>query len=264
MESNSIDNKEKVNSKLKLYIPIILYFLIMFLFGVVFIILMIYITSKIYDANTHECLKGIYTADYEYIKGTKEYKAYYCGYAIGESVIYILLFILFIYFFKDNLIEDFNKIKGNGKLLIYSSICAILFLISSFLVSYIVSKFSDDSENQRLIVEMIKSDGGIFMAISVIVFAPLVEELVFRKFIFLKTKNLNIIMRYLISVITFALIHVLSSDMNDIKDWLIKTIPYLVSALLFAIIYHKGNENVFASLPSHILNNIFAVILVLI
>jgi len=265
MESNSIDNKEKVNSKLKLYIPIILYFLIMFLFGVVFIILMIYITSKIYDANTHECLKGIYTADYEYIKGTKEYKAYYCGYALGQALIYLLLFLIFIFSFKEYLIEDFKKLKERKLYFtIYIIISIILFLIASTIASNIVSKYTDDSENQKLIEAMLDSSGMIPMAISVIIFAPLVEELVFRKFIFLVTKNLHIVMSYVISVLTFTLIHVLSSDMSNMKDWLLKCIPYLVSSISFAVIYHKSDKNIYTSLSCHIFNNLIATIFAII
>ncbi|MDY0276951.1 MAG: type II CAAX endopeptidase family protein, partial [Acholeplasma sp.] len=90
------------------------------------------------------------------------------------------------------------------------------------------------SANQESILTQLYSNGGFLVAISVVIFAPLVEELVFRKSIFGLIKNDKTAI--IASALLFGLIHLTTEIMalftgadlfNNFANLIVTGIPYI-------------------------------------
>ncbi|MCR5349554.1 MAG: CPBP family intramembrane metalloprotease [Acholeplasmatales bacterium] len=259
---NNIDNKQNKNRKLNIYLTLIFYAAIMLFVGAIIIYISVFLASNINDLDNEFMLKAV-TDESTLIKGTKEYDVFYTTYAIGQGFTYLLLFIVCIIFMRSFLKEDFEKTKEKYLFyIIYIIVSIAVFLLTTILVSTIVGKFVGDSENQALVERLIESDGKFAMIIATVIFAPICEELVFRKAVFELTKKFHKVVPYVISISTFTLIHMVSSDISNFGDWVLMAIPYFVSASLFCVIYDMSKQNIYTSISAHVANNLLAAILI--
>ena len=165
---------------------------------------------------------------------------------------------------RNHLVNDFKEIKEKP---IYFTVLAIISVILfygiSILVSYCIDKLVGVSNNQSLIEGMILNGGAIPVFFAVVIFAPIVEELIYRKAIFHFFKNKHIIVSYIVSSVIFALPHMISTPIENITDWLLMCIPYLVSAILLCLIYHLSKKNIYVVWIVHMINNLVTFILIL-
>lgn len=172
---------------------------------------------------------------------------------------FITVGISMIFYLK----KDFLDFKQNyKKLIIYTAISTVLFMGISYLVEFLVGLAVNNSQNQNLIVIIMQNGGAVPMVICTVLFAPIVEELIYRKVIFEYGKKIHIAFAYAASIILFTLPHMLTTNSN-IGIWLLQAIPYITSAGLFALIYHKSNYNIYVTIFIHMVNNLIAVLLVL-
>ena len=100
------------------------------------------------------------------------------------------------------------------------------------------------------------------MTISTVIYAPFVEELLFRKCIRKIIKGndkYTKIIYILISSIIFGLLHVITLDasFNDI----LMGIPYMVVGLSLGYIYIKTDDNLFGTMQFHLMHNTILLIL---
>ena len=97
------------------------------------------------------------------------------------------------------------------------------------------------------------------MLFSTVIYAPLTEELTFRKSIkdAISSKWFYVIT----SGLVFGLLHII----GYIKDWtdLIFLIPYSALGIAFALLYHK-TDNIYCPMTMHMMHNLIAVITYLI
>ena len=121
-----------------------------------------------------------------------------------------------------------------------------------------------NSENQSVIELMLKSENGWMIVIMTVLMAPVIEEFVYRYVIFRYTKRVHVALSYALSTILFTLPHMISTNISSVGVgiWLLQCIPYAASGLLFAVVYHKSNYNIYSSIAAHILNNLVAVIII--
>ena len=114
------------------------------------------------------------------------------------------------------------------------------------------------SENEDTIRQLIKTM-PIYISFSTIIYAPFVEELIYRKCFrgLISNKYLFVIL----SGLVFGLMHVISGNQN-IND-ILMGIPYIIIGLDFAYIYYKTN-NIFATMQFHFLHNLLLFIIQLI
>jgi membrane protease YdiL (CAAX protease family) len=122
-------------------------------------------------------------------------------------------------------------------------------LVSSYIISSIGLK---ENANQEANIELLRSF-PLIEALSAIVFAPIVEELVFRKGF---KKALN--NKHLFAIATgllFGLVHVTSS-IQTASDliMLIYLIPYSSLGIAFGYLYYE-TDNIYSSLFVHSLHN---------
>lgn len=241
----------------------ILSYLVVFIIGASFITMLI--ASFVANSNGVD-YNGLITAitseNYmELAEDMKRYSAITQG--LANCIAYFVTMILTILFLRKDLYEDFLKLKEKKLYyLVYSLLAIVIFLGITVGLEQIIRNFAPSSENQTVIEFIMQNGGMVPMIIATVIFAPILEELIYRKSIFSILKNYSIPAAYILSIVAFTLPHVITSDYSDMSQWILITIPYFVSALLLAIIYHKSNYNIYVTIAVHIINNLIAVILI--
>ncbi len=148
--------------------------------------------------------------------------------------------------FKDNIKESFIQV-ANWLAWIY-----ILNFLSNVAITFLLG--IESSENQSLIVESMQGNVLITM-FSIIVFAPIVEELVFRASIFSLFYKKNKTLAVILGSSIFGLMHVLVSIFSQNYVDLVYFIPYALMGYCICQCYIKSN-NFIAPFLLHFINNI--------
>lgn len=170
---------------------------------------------------------------------------------------YLVLILITIALFGKELMSDlkqlnnpFSFIKGVaiGWLLLW--VCSI---VSSF-VLITITQSEESSQNQQFI-ELLMQVHPIFMTVTTVIFAPIVEEVVFRLTIM---KNLvhQPWIGIVISSFIFGMIHVISAG-----DF-IYSLPYIAMGFALGYTYHK-HQNIWYSIGVHIFQNFFSTVILL-
>lgn len=174
----------------------------------------------------------------------------------------IFMGIMFFIYRKD-IIKDFKGfITNKGKWFFKYLLLFIGSVLIMGVLNLILSKITnmETSENEELVRKLIKSI-PIYMTFSTVIYAPFVEELLFRKAIrkIVKGNDQYAKITYiLISAIIFGLIHVLTLDASFYD--LLMGIPYMVVGLSLGYIYYE-TDNVFGSMQFHLMHNTILLIL---
>jgi membrane protease YdiL (CAAX protease family) len=185
--------------------------------------------------------------------------------AYGNLISYVLSFVLVVLFLRKYLVEDFSKIKENPtKFIAYSVSAGIIFIFLSLVIDIAFSYIVDPSQNQNNIEMIMENGGAIPMILAVVFFAPIVEELIYRKAIFKLNENGSKVKSYVISIVFFTLPHMLSTDISNIFTWFLQCIPYAACGFMLCYIYEKSNYNIYAVIVVHMMNNILAAALMFI
>ncbi|CAM3452644.1 CPBP family intramembrane glutamic endopeptidase [Pseudostreptobacillus hongkongensis] len=157
----------------------------------------------------------------------------------------IYAFILILKFRKKgDKIFDLKKIN-----LIQIVIVIFIGIMLSLFSHYYTEFFNVTAKNQQTIEEMAKNSNIIALILTLVISAPLIEELVFRKILFNVTKNK--VIGLIISSLLFALLH----DFSDPKSIFI----YFVMGLTFGGVYYKTGS-IELSMLVHFVNNLIAAI----
>ena len=244
-------------------VAILSYLLFMFIIGAFLLYAFsLYYSSKNDYVNYDDLIKYMNDPLYE-VKNVEEYKKVSSlVYGFSNLISYGFAFLFVVFYLRDELKNSFIGLKENKWLFIYIPISSILFCGLAYLVDYLVGLGVTSSNNQKLIETIMKGPGLVPMIISTIIFAPIIEELIYRHVIFHYTKRYSIVLSYVISIILFTLPHLLTSSMSNFGIWLLQCIPYMFSGALLCLIYHKSKFNIYASISAHMLNNVLALILV--
>lgn len=250
---------QKLKGPNKLY-AVIVYLLLWALLGTLVIYLTLIITSNIYGVELGRISNYYFTKKIELTEN--EIKAYYTGLGIGNAITYLFMAIGVVFYLRDEFVLDFLKIKNNKK---FYSIFIPLTTIGFCIILFCITKWwpSAKSNNQETTELILKYDGFIPMILATMFLAPIAEECIYRKCIFHFLRAFPIYIAYIVSSLIFAMVHMLSST-GDFKNWILMFIPYLISGVLLAAIYHSSKKNIYASIIAHMANNIMAVILLFI
>ena len=162
---------------------------------------------------------------------------------------YIAIVIVFLIIYHKQLKEKIKKLTKKD--IIYIIGASIIVIVVNEITSRIFISAGVDMPNQESVIEAYQNS-KVLMGISVVLFAPFIEEMVFRYSFstFIKNDTLFVI----ISSLVFGILHGVG----------IVTILYVGLGVLLAMIYLHTNKNVIASTIAHILNNAFAIITMLI
>ena len=154
---------------------------------------------------------------------------------------FIVMFILY----NRKLKEKIKKITKKDIIIII--VGTITLIAANELISRLLINANAEMQNQEMIVEAFKNN-RVIMFLSVVLFAPFIEEMVFRYSFSTFIKNDYVFI--IISSLVFGLMHSAG----------IAIIVYFVLGVCLSLIYLKTNKNIIASIIAHVLNNAFAVL----
>ncbi|MDS9473174.1 CPBP family intramembrane glutamic endopeptidase [Sporosarcina pasteurii] len=163
----------------------------------------------------------------------------------------IVFYLLF--FRKKNFFKIFDgKPASIGMTIVWGIISFFLALFGQMLAGIIemtLFGIEPGSDNTALLSDIAKVSPIII--ISMVIFAPLLEELIFRRVLFggLYQKT-NFIIAAIISALVFAVVH------NELEHTLI----YMAPALVFSFVYYK-TKRLLAPIIGHFMMNGFVVII---
>lgn len=185
---------------------------------------------------------------------------------IGNFIIYVVLLVGIIIISFNSLKLDYEKTLQSKKIISTAliGIAMILFfnLIGNLIVTILSGLFNErtlTSVNQATIVSMFGSKYSYLIILNIVLFGPIVEELIFRKGMFGLFKNKKAAL--IISSLLFASTHLVMED--SLKAAIINFIPYFTPGLIFGYLYLDNNENIIIPTLTHILWNLISTVVIL-
>lgn len=176
-------------------------------------------------------------------------------YLLGYEFIFILILFLI---YRKTYINDFKEyVKGFKKnvndYFKYWSIAFGLMIVSNLII--VLTFPSSVATNQEAVNSIFKV-APIYIVISAILFAPFIEETIFR----LSLRNIfkNDKLFIVLSGLIFGGLHVIGSYGNLVD--LIYIIPYSIPGFVFAYTLVK-TKNIFVPMGIHLFHNTFTIIL---
>lgn len=178
------------------------------------------------------------------------------------SFISDLLFLgLIVGIYYKTLKKDFNKyfnrnFKENLKTSVYYWLVGLgIMYISNIAIAIVMNgQLTENEESVRSLVNM----APLYMVFQLVIYAPIVEELIFRKSI--RDVFDNKVLFTIISGLIFGGLHIITSITNLTS--LIYLIPYCSLGIAFGLLYVKS-DNIFSSIISHTIHNSLALIIYL-
>lgn len=173
-------------------------------------------------------------------------------YLLITSIIYLLLLMFLC---RKELKNDISKFKLKS-IIRYIPIYIIGILLMG-ISSYIISNITgiETSQNESIVRQYIKIF-PIYMSFSTVIYAPIVEEITFRK-TFRNVIKDNILF-IVLSGLIFGIVHI-NITSNSFNDFLI-VIPYIIMGIDFSYIYYKSN-NIFTTITLHSVHNLILLII---
>jgi len=178
---------------------------------------------------------------------------------ISQMLGEILLAGLFVAVLWKVLVHDAKlafKKENIGRNLLIILLGWVAIIVSSVVLELLYERLGIEgtANNQEIIETFLSYDSKIFMIITVIILAPFVEEILFRKLLFgaLEEKfHLSRLWAVIISAVLFAAVHGID----------IFFFQYLALALVISGAYALSNNNVVVSIGLHFVNNTLSIIL---
>lgn len=173
----------------------------------------------------------------------------------------IAFLILLMYIYKKELNLElkkfFNKkncFKNIKTSLFYWSLGLAIMITFNLIISSITSSLAANETAVREMIDKVP----IYMAFQVMIYAPISEEIIFRKSIdrIFKNKYLYV----LVSGLIFGGLHVIYSITSPID--LLYLLPYCSLGFTFALLY-KDTNNIFSTITAHSIHNTLAFLLYL-
>jgi membrane protease YdiL (CAAX protease family) len=227
----------------------------------------LYITSEEYEA------RPLFVTDYS-ILNTVEFKEStdnlsFNAMCILQFVLSVILFISLGFILWPSINYDLLPFKKKEKHTISSIFIGLGFVMAANILANLTGKLlsiifnipGGVSLNQIHIELAFKSKLSILMILAVVIFTPIVEELVFRKAIFGLFKNKWV--GFAVSTLIFGLIHVTGEIFNssEVGHFLYVLTPYLFMGVGFGLAYIVFKKNVITTIGTHILLNLLATLI---
>ncbi|MDW0117787.1 type II CAAX endopeptidase family protein [Sporosarcina thermotolerans] len=191
---------------------------------------------------------------FHHTSGMEEADAKFYGFAWGLFIVNIIAapFILFMTTRNKKFWDIFKtgKKASIGKTILWGVLGLFMAMAGQMIAAIIEMAFGvmPGSDNTALLGEVARMSPIVI--VSIVIFAPLFEEIVFRRILFggIYTKT-NFWVAALISAFLFSVVH---GELNH-------TILYMIPGLVFAFLYYH-TKSILAPMISHLLMNSFAVI----
>lgn len=174
----------------------------------------------------------------------------------------ICLGIYTVYKVKKEFSPLYEKLEQLNHYSYIVAIVAMIIIVFGILLSFLKTEFNvSDNMNQKTIVQSIASI-SLIQSITIAVFIPLIEEILFKHYFFKKTKTLESkkILKVVIVSLLFAMLHCFSEIITLDYTIIYDVMYYFVFSIGTYIIYMKTNNLLFP-ISIHMLCNIVALIL---
>lgn len=187
--------------------------------------------------------------------GIDETEMFYTVLNFAQSFVIAALFLMIN---KIGFKNDWKKFKSSKMKYIGYIILGVVIVYASMIVAQIIALTlgsTGTSENEMAIRSMFSDDilGIILLFFTLVVFTPIVEEMVFRKALFgIVEPKFGHVAAIISTGLIFGLMHVLSYG-----DY-INSIPYVFMGLSFGFMYHYSGKNIFVTIGMHAINNFVA------
>lgn len=250
----------------RLYLMILTYISVFFV-GALFISTLF---ICIYALITNQSINNLYSQNRELVESANLFVngwTNFTTYLIG-TIIIVMLGLNFLKNDLTKLNQDFFKyvILGIG-----------LNLLAGFVSNIInqILKIQGETTNQEAINKLVQSPYLPLMVITTIVFAPFVEELIFRKVLCEVIEQKKYLPSWFIIILSgflFASIHVIipmiSALIGGNGIWsalseFLYIIPYLTMGIALSFVYYRSNKNIWVVITIHAINNLFALLIML-
>ena len=182
---------------------------------------------------------------------------------VFQFIIDIITMISIVTFSRRSIKDGFKKGINSDFFLNTLKFYAI-FWITNIAVSLPISLMTggEVSENQQAI-EMMTGELPVYMFFSVVIFAPIVEELVFRVGVYGgMRKKFSVPVSVLVSALSFAMMHVIISLLSGNFADLIFVVAYAVPGAILCLAYEK-TDNILVPITVHWINNLIAIFAIL-
>lgn len=190
---------------------------------------------------------------------------------LSVSLILVLFFIVYTWFNKkERAIEEFEPLKiGRG--ISIAVFCAVLIFLGqiglNFFKLMLTGNTDSKNTNQDTIEAMMNNPAlFVFTLISLVILAPLLEELVFRRILIgrIPSKKNNLFyVRVFVSIIIFAGIHMTTDIVDGISvAELFPLLTYLMISGIFALVY-VTTGSMWYSFTAHVVNNGIAALMLI-
>lgn len=168
---------------------------------------------------------------------------------VGAGVLFIAIVVIALPIKR--LFPSWKSVKFSGSTIVMYTVAMVVLgsLANLLLMSLGVE---GDSENQEIVSTMV-SGFPLLMGLAVVVLAPIVEEILFRYFIFGFFRRYNRWIAYLISSVAFGAIHILGDIANN---WMF-LLPYSLMGLVLAVSY-DATKRIGYPILIHAANNGFS------
>lgn len=165
---------------------------------------------------------------------------------------YILMMAIILLIYNKKITKDYKDMKKNNikyfsKYIKYWFICLFIMMASNLIINFFITNSLPNNEEA---IRDTFNISPIYVFFSAVIYAPIVEELIFRlsiKKIF-NSKWLFII----ISGLFFGGMHVFN-DFNSLAD-LLYIIPYSAPGIVFALML-EDSDNILVPISFHLLHN---------
>lgn len=178
---------------------------------------------------------------------------------ISRITVYLISLTVFIFIFSNKLIKDFYSLtKEDLKTGFNYWILGIsIMFVSNIIIFHLLGDVSSNEIDNRLIIK----NYLIFALFSMSIYAPIVEELIFR----MGLRNIfkNKYFYALTSGAIFGSLHLLNEIITFSNPlYLLYLIPYGAMGFTFALSYYKTN-NIFSTIVFHSIHNSLAILILI-
>lgn len=181
--------------------------------------------------------------------------------------------VVLMCFISKNLIKEFKKgfnLRAILDALKYAVLIYVVGIGLNLLDMALFGELAETNANQSSLNDLLLGSPILFFGLTV-VFAPLIEELIFRYYIFRPFKKNKPIAGYIISGVSFGIIHMINTvaeffatNNTELLFNDLRSLPsYIACGVILCICYFKTN-NFTTNVLAHSFYNLFAAILLFI
>lgn len=138
----------------------------------------------------------------------------------------------------------------------------LIILLCNIPINLVLMKLGIQNQNQNMLGDLAQGGYLWFLLLLALLFAPLVEELVFRNILFNRIYGKSPVLAYLISILSFSLLHGAAVLRRGTSQDILAILNYVPLSFFLCRLYETRKSMAFP-IALHFLNNCVAVLLLL-